>query len=301
MKDEKRIPVVEVFNPIDGTTGAAGVRIGPGSQSELGEEVLDYMSMPSSMETYQQPILPEPEEVTNIAPALDCLTSILQGMHDCTKDRQSFTVSLKGLGPSSIELINQILGVGEVSVTIDIANQIVIQESVMAGLWRVQQLDEDNHVIDDYLEVATIPEVVKLHAFTNAQTLVDKSEDNLPQGTINSPSILVELADVATEYTAGMPAHVVNLSLLPVSPEDVLVLGERLGVGPVTILSRGYGNCRIGSTACNQVWWIKYYNSEDALILNSIEVVDMPEVAMASVEDIEDSAERLSEILAIYQ
>lgn len=301
MKDEKRIPIVEVFNPVDGTTGAAGVRIGPGSQEDLGEEVLDYMSMPSNMETYQQPILPEPEDVTNIDQALKCLSDILQGMHDCTKDRQSFTVSLKGVSPSSIELINQILGVGEVSVTIDIENQIVIQESVMAGLWRIQQLDEDNHVIDDYLEVATIPEVVKLHAFTHAQALVDKSEDNLPAGTINSPSILVELADVAAEYTAGMPAHVVNLSLLPVSPEDVLVLGERLGVGPVTILSRGYGNCRIGSTACNHVWWIKYYNSEDALILNSIEVIDMPEVAMASVEDIEDSAERLSEILAIYQ
>jgi hydrogenase-1 operon protein HyaF len=49
------------------------------------------------------------------------------------------------------------------------------------------------------------------------------------------------------------------------------------------------------------VWWVKYYNSEDALILNSIEIVDVPEVACAAVEDLADSAERLAEILEVYQ
>jgi hydrogenase-1 operon protein HyaF len=49
------------------------------------------------------------------------------------------------------------------------------------------------------------------------------------------------------------------------------------------------------------VWWVKFYNSEDALILNTIEIVDVPEVARAAAEDLADSAERLKEILEIYQ
>ena len=78
------------------------------------------------------------------------------------------------------------------------------------------------------------------------------------------------------------------------------LLGSRLGVGPITILSRGYGNCRIGSTQKNNIWWIKYYNSDDKIILNTIEVIDIPEVAAAAPEDIEDSAERLQDILSVY-
>ena len=71
-------------------------------------------------------------------------------------------------------------------------------------------------------------------------------------------------------------------------------------MGPITILSRGYGNCRIGSTNKMNVWWVKFYNSEDKLILNTIEVVDVPGVAIAAPEDIIDSAERLKEILDVY-
>ena len=74
-----------------------------------------------------------------------------------------------------------------------------------------------------------------------------------------------------------------------------------MGVGPVTILSRGYGNCRIGSTAKRNGWWIKFYNSQDALILNTIEIVDIPSVAIAAPEDIADSADRLNEILEMYR
>ena len=58
---------------------------------------------------------------------------------------------------------------------------------------------------------------------------------------------------------------------------------------------------RIGSTAQPNVWWIKYFNSQEALILNTIEVIDVPAVAQAAAEDIADSAERLDEILELYR
>jgi hydrogenase-1 operon protein HyaF len=49
------------------------------------------------------------------------------------------------------------------------------------------------------------------------------------------------------------------------------------------------------------VWWVQYFNSQDMNILNTLEVVDVPAVACAAQEDINDSADRLSEILEIYQ
>ena len=91
-----------------------------------------------------------------------------------------------------------------------------------------------------------------------------------------------------------------NLSLLPLSESDIAFLEERLGRGPVEILSRGYGNCQVFSTRTPGVWWVRYFNSMGTLILNSLEVTAVPEVVAAADEDLRDSARRLREILASY-
>ena len=51
-------------------------------------------------------------------------------------------------------------------------------------------------------------------------------------------------------------------------------------------------NCAVPDT-----WRVVYYNSQDAVILNSVEVCDMPEVACAAPEDLMDSMERMTEVL----
>ena len=96
----------------------------------------------------------------------------------------------------------------------------------------------------------------------------------------------------------GAPAHVINLTLFPMTPEDHRVLEQALPVGPVAIISRGFGNCRITSTLARDVWRVQYFNNMNTLILNTIEVVDVPEVALAAVEDLDDSRERLAELVA---
>ena len=93
----------------------------------------------------------------------------------------------------------------------------------------------------------------------------------------------------------------INLTLLPVSEADLDTLYGWLGHREVSILSRGYGNCRITSTRLAHVWWVQYFNTMDALILNTIEVVDMPEVALAAVEDFEDTLERLRDYLTMLE
>ncbi len=119
------------------------------------------------------------------------------------------------------------------------------------------------------------------------------------EGVVNAPAILTELLDKSAAWQPGTPPHVVNLSLLPHTPEDLDMIERVLGHGTLTILSRGYGNCRITSTATPHVWRVRYFNSMDTLILDTIEVTEVPEVACAAQEDLADSAERLGEICAI--
>ena len=116
-----------------------------------------------------------------------------------------------------------------------------------------------------------------------------------PPGAMNAPAVLRELLDAAARRGEGDPAHIVNLTLLPMTPDDLAYLSASLGVGPVVILSRGYGNCRISSTALRDTWWVQYFNSSDSLILNTLEVTDLPDVAPAAAEDYADSIVRLAE------
>ena len=88
--------------------------------------------------------------------------------------------------------------------------------------------------------------------------------------------------------------------MLPTTAEELEFIDARLGVGPVNILSQAYGKCQVVSTLTPNTWWVRYFNGMDKLILNSIEVVAVPEVVTAAEEDLRDSAVRLQEILAPY-
>ena len=123
----------------------------------------------------------------------------------------------------------------------------------------------------------------------------------LPANVVNAPALVTELEGRIAAWRPGVPAHAVNLTLLPLTDEDLAFLDERVGPGTVTILSRGYGNCRITSTATRNTWRVRYFNSREAIVLDSIEVVDVPGVACAAEEDLRDSAQRLGEILGAYQ
>ncbi len=75
------------------------------------------------------------------------------------------------------------------------------------------------------------------------------------------------------------------------------MLERALPVGSVAIMSRGFGNCRITSTGARDIWRVQYFNSMNTLILNTIEVVDVPEVALAADEDLADTRGRLAELI----
>jgi hydrogenase-1 operon protein HyaF len=114
---------------------------------------------------------------------------------------------------------------------------------------------------------------------------------------MNSPALVAELRASLADVQPGRCAKQINLTLLPMSPDDHALMEQLLPVGPVAIMSRGFGNCRVTSTRVRNVWRVQYFNSMQTLILNTIEVVDVPEVAIASADDLADSRERLAELV----
>ena len=274
--------------------------IGPGSQQDKDDLVLDYMPMPNDMASYHMPILPEPEELETCPHTIALLELLQDDLNHYQVGQPSIEHSLEAIPPVDLITLNQILGEGEVSAVIlgSSGEKTQIQETVLAGVWRLRQFDSAGELIKDTLEVADIPQCVHQTAFATAAPLVVGAVE-IGADLLNAPSVLVELSDVSAriqESQSQIPPHVINLSLLPFSSNDQGFLAEQLGVGPVTILSRGYGNCRITSTASCLIWRVQYFNSTDQLILDTIEVSAMPQVACAAQEDIDDSAVRLSEI-----
>ncbi|MDE2441009.1 MAG: hydrogenase expression/formation protein [Betaproteobacteria bacterium] len=267
------------------------VAMGPGSQ---GEEAPDYLPMPKGMETFHQPRLPDNASPEAIDQAAGLLGLFLDGASQAGMAGGA-KLDLLGLEVGVRDVINQSMGFGEVSAFTTAPEHWRVQETAFAGIWRVLKVADDGAMLVDRLETGTIPEVL-----TDAMQRTAAAElpaPGYPLGCMNAQALVEEIRMQAAAYKTGQPAHVINLTLLPVSDADLDTLYGWLGHREVSLLSRGYGNCRITSTRLKNVWWVQYFNSMDTLILNSIEIVGMPDVALAAEEDFEDSVERLREYL----
>lgn len=274
--------------------------VGPGSQAN-GEDsaVLDYMPMPKEMYTYDLPMLPDAEQLESSPETLELLEQLQQQLDDYTPDRPVVSLGLEKLSAAGLDLINQILGEGEVSLICKTGEQrsaeVQAQETVLAGVWRLRYMDDVGQQLRETLEIAAVPSVAREYAFSQAHSLMVEDTE-WPIGILNAPPVLIELQHKSQCYQLGDEPYVINLSLLPFSPADHQLLEHYLGQGALVILSRGYGNCRISSTGVHNIWRVQYFNSTDHLILDTLEVVDMPAVACAAPEDLQDSALRLREI-----
>lgn len=268
--------------------------IGPGSQPE-DDSVLEYISMPQGMYTHSLPQLPEPEALDEAPGARQALQLILQMLRSRHAGETPPSLDLRGYSQADRTLLDQLLGEGEVSARIGGTSGVRIQESIFAGVWRVYGVGRD------HIDVAPAPALLGHAARIDATEDALQAPLPLPDGVMNAPAILTELQDRTANWQAGNPAHVINLSLLPLSEQDVPFLDARLGEGAVLVLARGYGNCRINNTRVPNCWRVRYFNSQDALILDTIEVTDLPEVVLAAPEDIADSLERFEDIIQWFE
>ncbi|WP_442868520.1 hydrogenase expression/formation protein [Bradyrhizobium sp. CCBAU 51627] len=201
------------------------------------------------------------------------------------------------LSEAERKLIDELLREGEVTGVVALPDGCLaqIRESVLAGIWRVRI---GTQPANEYVEVGGIPQIVRRAAtdLTSADLVIGTP----PHGAMNVQPVLAEIRERARVWRCGMDAHIINLTLLPMSIIDLTFLQQSLGTGPVQLMLRGYGACRVQATGTRNVWSVQFFNSTDNIILDTLEIGGVPIVALAADEDLQDSAERLQEIIKAY-
>ena len=262
---------------------------GPGSQQDDSGEELQYMPMPQDMRTYHTHF-PEMEIDESLRPAMELMAAVAQAAKVSGEGGMNSTFDLSGLDKANRRLVAETMGEGEVAMKMHGIPAVAAQESVFAGIWVLKAANLD------MIEVGPSPQIARDRAFAPRRAALGT---NAPKaaGVLNAPPLLVELQDKSASYQAGDEVHVINLTLLPHTEQDLEWLDKALGQGSTDILSRGYGNCRVTATALQNVWRVQFFNSMDVLILDTFEVTAIPEVTVAAPEDLTDSGERLFEVL----
>ncbi|WP_027583448.1 hydrogenase expression/formation protein [Bradyrhizobium sp. Ai1a-2] len=237
------------------------------------------------------------EMAKNCANAIELLSNIASAIASQKSDAPTRLFRLSNLNDLERTLIEDVLGEGEVAGVVALPDGAVaqIQESVLAGIWRIRL---EACAADDYIEVGAVPEIV-----TGAATYLTSSDFTIgaaPDGVMNALPVLAEIRERALAWRPGLRSQIINFTLLPMSPVDMAFLQQSLGNGPIQLISRGYGTCRVLATGIRNVWSVQFFNSRDTIILDTMEVGGVPTMALAAGEDFEDSAERLQEIIEAY-
>lgn len=272
--------------------------VGPGSQPGAEADAPSYIDMPRDMTHYDAPSIPEPDIVNHLSGAREAMIWLGHALNCYSEDAAYPRANLNALDDENRELVNQILGEGEISISYDGDPAASVQESVLAGVWRTLYFDDDGNVAIDMLEVGAVPNLVL--APVQGSHKVDTTPADPEANVANAMPLLFELEDRCKRFEKSGTEYSINLTLLPLSQDELEFLDMRLGRGPVDVLSRAYGKCEVINTLVPNLWWVRYYNSMGTLILNSLEVTAVPDVVVAAPEDLADSAERLEEILAPY-
>ena len=125
------------------------------------EDGPSYIDMPRSMDSYSAPAIPDPEKLQRLDGARETMRWLRSALTEQRDGLQPLLADLSGLDADSREVIHQILGEGEVSISCSGEATARIQESVLAGVWRILYVDDDEKVVADLLEVAPVDQNVR--------------------------------------------------------------------------------------------------------------------------------------------
>ena len=231
----------------------------------------------------------EPRHITG--DALPVLRRVAEELSRYQAGSPPVRIPLNGLGDEGLANVAQSLAKGEVGITVGGNHAAEILESVFPGVWQVRPAGGG-----DYLEVGEFPSLA-LKALEE-ETDATPPPTEAPDDAMNVRPLLVEIGANMDRLPPGGEAYAINLSRMPMSLIDMAILDDALGMGPVTALSRGYGDCRIAATGHRKVWRVRHFNADDKMILDSIEIIDIPVAARALKEDMDDGGRRLANLIA---
>lgn len=203
--------------------------------------------------------------------------------------------ALAELAPDTRAMVEDLLGDGEVAGLVANDRLYQVSETLFPGLWRVIP---DGAPEESWLEIADCPALVREAAEAVERDWLPLEHIVPPDGTMNVMGVLAEVRSRAQAWTPGADNHVMNFTLLPMTEADADFLAAVLDRGPVQLASGGYGSAKILATGLKRVWAVQFMNSMGVVILDTLEIGDLPSAACAQREDFEDSARRLAEILS---
>lgn len=263
-------------------------------------ESLELLRMPAAVRRLDR--LSLPGTAPGLADAARILAAVRAALDGFTVDSSPALFPLAGLDEAAVALLDDALGEGEVGIVVSGASEYQIQESVLPGVWRVKTFaladGPAGALAGDHIEVADVPGVVRAAALGGTRAQLEIGEP--PEGCMNVMPVLAELRARTAAYVQGERNHVISFTLFPMNETDMAFLKRTLGLGPVQAVSRGYGTCRVTLTGQRHVWSVQYLNAMDTVILDTMEIGDVPVALSAADEDFQDSAERLGEMLEAY-
>lgn len=232
---------------------------------------------------------------------IDAMLADLRHRARLPADAPTAIFDLAPIGTAGLTLLDQVLGRGEVSGTVREPDgaEVSVQESVYTGVWRLSRRAPCGAPRARWIEIGPVPATVG-HTAGLGRSAASLDPAAAPADTMAAAPLLAEIAERAAQHVAGRDNHIITMSLLPVTQADLTHLRAALGPGPVSLRSRGYGTCDIDATGVAGVWSVRFMNASDSVILDTLEVGDVPAAARAAPEDFADAAVRLAETRDAY-
>lgn len=234
----------------------------------------------------------------------ETLAKVAGALRAAAEDGRAWRMRLDHLNDNDLAVLFDALGEGEVSVVLSGGapgeGEAQIQETVLAGVWVGRAMDDAGSLRAQWIEVADAPKALREAAEARPRDDLALEALAAPREAMNVMGVLSEVRARALDWRPQTPNHVINFTLFPMNDADVSFLSKVLGEVGVRVASGGYGVARVVMTALKRVWAVQYLNGMGTVILDTLEVGDVPDAVLAGPTDFADSARRLAAIAEAY-
>ena len=124
--------------------------------------------------------------------------------------------------------------------------------------------------------------------------------DSTETPTGNVLPLLHELRHALNEFAATGTEHTIDLTSLPMTPQEDQQLERLLGTGEVRAQLDALGTSDITETAIPGVWRVTHYNGDRVVVGRFLEITDCPAILKSQREDLPAAIEQLDGLIDDY-